>query len=298
MKTLKTRHSILPPAILLATLAFSAAGETHRDGTVNANAPGNRSGAVQYHAGESLGTLAKFSDITGLDVTNPQGEKLGKVRDAVLDVASGRVVVYIISSGGLLGFAERHVSVPVSAFHYDEAKQALHLDATKESLQNAPAFDDAQWQEFRRQPASVASVYQYHGARPFFTNGVSNVDTTAPGRRDRETRSVTVSEDGVTTPNADNTGVNRRDRDGRTQTPVNQGNSQADISTTARIRKDVLGQSGMSVAAQNVKIVTSNGRVTLRGPVETEEERRVIGSIAAVVNGSGAVDNQLEVKQP
>jgi osmotically-inducible protein OsmY len=52
----------------------------------------------------------------------------------------------------------------------------------------------------------------------------------------------------------------------------------------------------MSVNAQNVKIITVDGRVTLRGPVNTAEEKRLIGEIADRIAHSENVDNQLEVK--
>ncbi len=90
--------------------------------------------------------------------------------------------------------------------------------------------------------------------------------------------------------------MNRRDRDGRTLTPLDQGRSESDTKMTARIRKEVLAQDGLSVSAQNVKIITANGRVTLRGPVESEEERRLIAEVAEA-SAPGLVDNQLEVKR-
>jgi osmotically-inducible protein OsmY len=52
----------------------------------------------------------------------------------------------------------------------------------------------------------------------------------------------------------------------------------------------------MSVNAKNVKIITVDGRVTLRGPVKTAEEKRLIGEIADRIARSENVDNQLEVK--
>jgi osmotically-inducible protein OsmY len=99
-----------------------------------------------------------------------------------------------------------------------------------------------------------------------------------------------------TTTDADNTRRNVRDRDNGTLTPLDQGNSHADVNTTAQIRKEIIADSGMSVNAQNVKIITIDGRVTLRGPVNSEEEKRLIGEIADRVAHAGNVDNQLEVK--
>lgn len=95
---------------------------------------------------------------------------------------------------------------------------------------------------------------------------------------------------------ADNTARNERDRDDKTQTPPDQGNSQADIDTTAKIRKDIMATKDLSVNAQNVKIITNQGKVTLRGPVASSDEKKLIGEIATKTTTKENVDNQLEVK--
>ena len=94
----------------------------------------------------------------------------------------------------------------------------------------------------------------------------------------------------------DNTARNVRDRNNSTLTPLDQGNTQADVDTTAQIRKEIIAGKNMSVNARNVKIITKDGQVTLRGPVNTAEEKRLIGEIADRIAHSGNVDNQLEVK--
>jgi len=94
----------------------------------------------------------------------------------------------------------------------------------------------------------------------------------------------------------DNTARNVRDRDNRTLTPFDQGNSKADVDTTAQIRKEIIAGKNMSVNARNVKIITNQGKVTLRGPVNTAEEKRLIGEIANRIARAENVDNQLEVK--
>lgn len=99
-----------------------------------------------------------------------------------------------------------------------------------------------------------------------------------------------------TTKDADNTERNMRDRDARTLTPLDQGNSQPDLDTTAQIRKEIVGGKDMSMNAKNVKIITNGGKVTLRGPVNSAEEKRIIGEIAERVAKAGNVTNQLEVK--
>ena len=81
-------------------------------------------------------------------------------------------------------------------------------------------------------------------------------------------------------------------------TPLDQGNSQADVNTTAQIRKEILATQNITTNAKNVKIITLNGRVTLRGPVNTADEKSRIAEIADRIASPGNVDNQLEVSIP
>ena len=101
--------------------------------------------------------------------------------------------------------------------------------------------------------------------------------------------------DPAPTSNADNTERTVSDPSGQTMTPIDQGKSKADLATTAKIRKEIMASSQMSVNAQNVKVITNAGKVTLRGPVDTAKEKRIIGEIAVRCANHGNVDNQLEV---
>ena len=94
---------------------------------------------------------------------------------------------------------------------------------------------------------------------------------------------------------ADNTAINDRDRHPAAKTPLDQNENSSDIQITADIRKQVVKQDGLSVDAHNVKIITADGKVTLRGPVKTQQEREAIEKIALQVAGNDHVDNQLEV---
>jgi hypothetical protein len=93
----------------------------------------------------------------------------------------------------------------------------------------------------------------------------------------------------------DNTAINERDADGNTKTPIDQDENQTDINISAKIREQIVATEGLSLNAQNAKVITSAGKVTLRGPVETAAERDTLGKIAKDVAGEGNVDNQLEV---
>ena len=96
---------------------------------------------------------------------------------------------------------------------------------------------------------------------------------------------------------ADNTGRNARDADGNTLTPLDQGESEADRTITQHIRKAVVDHDQLSTNAKNVKIITQNGVVTLRGPVKSQEEKAAIASVAQKTGGVKRVDNQLELER-
>ena len=98
------------------------------------------------------------------------------------------------------------------------------------------------------------------------------------------------------TPAADNTGKNQRDRSGETRTSGDQSNSPEDVQITATIRRAVVGDHSLSATAKNGKIITADGVVTLRGPVQNEAEKTKIAELAQSAAGNAKIDNQLEVK--
>lgn len=95
----------------------------------------------------------------------------------------------------------------------------------------------------------------------------------------------------------DNTGVNERDRGTGAPTAVSQGNSQSEINISAAIRRAVVGNKALGFNAKNVKIITVGSKVTLRGPVSTDQERGIIEMQAKQTSGVTEVDNQIEVKR-
>lgn len=97
-------------------------------------------------------------------------------------------------------------------------------------------------------------------------------------------------------PAADNSGRNKRDRSGETQTSGDQPNKSADVKTTAAIRRAIMHDSSLSSMAKNVKIITENGVVTLRGPVKSKSERTKIAELAKTHAGNAKIEDQLEVK--
>jgi hyperosmotically inducible protein len=94
----------------------------------------------------------------------------------------------------------------------------------------------------------------------------------------------------------DNSAFNVRDRAPGAKTAGQQSNAKSDVEITREIRNAVVKDHSLSMLAHNVKIVSANGSVTLRGPVKTEEDKTAIASKAQAIAGAGEVDDQLEVK--
>jgi hypothetical protein len=93
----------------------------------------------------------------------------------------------------------------------------------------------------------------------------------------------------------DNTGRNVRDRDGSSLTPEDQAENDADRTLTQRVRQAIVSNQALSTNAKNVKVITSAGVVTLRGPVNSAEEKAMVAAAARQTPGVARVDDQLEV---
>src|SRR5262245_18542841 len=115
-----------------------------------------------------------------------------------------------------------------------------------------------------------------------------------PGARAADERTVAAADERK---DADDTGRNVRDRNGKTVTPMDQGSSQGNRTITQEIRKQITDNDQLSTNAKNVKIVTVDGVVTLRGPVKSPEEKTTIASIARKAAGVKRVDDQIEVER-
>jgi osmotically-inducible protein OsmY len=95
----------------------------------------------------------------------------------------------------------------------------------------------------------------------------------------------------------DNTSVNKRDRNPGEATADQQKTNAADRALTAKIRKAVIADKGLSTYAHNVKIISQNGTVTLKGPVHSDDEvTSIIAKATERAGGPDKVVNQMSVK--
>lgn len=94
---------------------------------------------------------------------------------------------------------------------------------------------------------------------------------------------------------ADNTKVNTRDREKGAVTADQQKQNKADMALTQSIRKAVMKDKSLSTYAHNVKIISQDGQVTLKGPVRSEAEKKTIADAATRIAGEGHVINDISV---
>ena len=96
-------------------------------------------------------------------------------------------------------------------------------------------------------------------------------------------------------PKADNTAVNERDRDKAEPTADQQKATTTDRETARKIRQSIVKDKSLSTYAHNVKIISQNGTVTLKGPVRSDEEKQNVEKKAAEIAGDANVKSEIQV---
>jgi osmotically-inducible protein OsmY len=96
-------------------------------------------------------------------------------------------------------------------------------------------------------------------------------------------------------PAPDNTKTNQGDANKGATTADQQKMNPADRNTTRQIRKSIMADESLSTYAHNIKIITRDGKVTLKGPVRSEEDKSSIEAKAVAVAGADNVTNKLEI---
>ena len=220
---------------------------------------------------QHLGHLVRASKVIGMPVKTPQGQSLGDVRDLLVDFTHGRVNQVLLSTGGFLGIADEVSVVPPTAMRFSNQDEHLVLDVSKETLLDSPRFQPDAWTE-AQETTFIARVYESYKVDPYF-------DPNAP----------------MVWPKADNSARNRPALQADTKTAEDQSNAASDLEITRDIRRAVVAKDGLSMNAQNIKIITVQGEVTLKGPVNSLWEKNTIEDLAASVVDRSKIDNQLEV---
>src|SRR5580692_10150540 len=107
--------------------------------------------------------------------------------------------------------------------------------------------------------------------------------------------SLAVVASGQDAPKPDNTKANKGDSQPGAVTADQQKTNASDQDITKNIRRSIMADKALSTYAHNVKVITQNGTVTLKGPVKSDSEKQSVVAKAVAVAGAGKVTDQLSV---
>lgn len=105
--------------------------------------------------------------LAGDSVRNPAGESLGKVKELMIDVPSGRVAYAVLSFGGILNMGNKLFAVPWNALTLDEDEKQFVLNIDKTRLENAPGFDKDNWPDMANESWGE-KIFSYYGTEPYW----------------------------------------------------------------------------------------------------------------------------------
>ncbi len=209
------------------------------------------------------GASWRASEIIGTEVKNAGDEKIGEVEDLIIDLKSQEILGVVISTGGFLGVANTLSSVPATALRYDAGAKAFKTRLTKDELGMLPRHDAKTWA--KNWSATRAALDEKLGGPPESSPEPGKTTTTAAGT-------------------------------GTDLTAMNQGSGEFDIKTTRDIRS-ALVDSKLSFSAKNIQIITREGKVTLKGMVNSDEEHQAVLELTDKHVGKSMLSDHLEVRK-
>jgi osmotically-inducible protein OsmY len=271
-----------------APSANAARDERHRDPSwlrgyhnTNATARGELKGAADH---KGFGTVTRASDLMGRPVNNPQGEKLGEIKDMLIDMQTGRIVYAVLGAGGFLGLGDKLYAVPPGAFARSADERTFSLRADREMLKTAASFDRNHWPD-TADKNFAADAYLDRNRVPAETR-TERKDVTEPAGAEVKAK-------------ADDKGVEIKahtDDPTRTRSSRVTTESERERQVSMDVQRALTSDTSLSAHARNLQILTKDGRVTLRGTVKSQAEKDAVEAKAKAVSGVVTVDNQLQVQ--
>lgn len=223
--------------------------------------------------------ILRASELLGMDVNNHQDETIGDINELILNHSLDRITSVVVSSGGFLGIGNTLSVLPVGTV--TTTKDAVLVNATKETLEQSPRFEENAWPERMNAPSYLVDVYapyQFQGEQEDEETEISaSIDTKRPG-------TTTRSE-------------SDRDKEPESLTAQDQSNAPGDLDATKQIRREIVSRDDLSFAAKNIRVITRDGKVTVTGHVASEDEIETILEIVRDEMGEGQVTNNLEVQK-
>ena len=99
------------------------------------------------------------SSIMSDKVLNKAGDKLGSVKDIMIDITNGQIEYVVIEFGGFLGIGEKFFAIPFRLLSIDTTEEALVLNQSREDLEKAPGFDKDHWPKTNSHEFDLSGAY-------------------------------------------------------------------------------------------------------------------------------------------
>jgi sporulation protein YlmC with PRC-barrel domain len=127
------------------------------------------------HAGPGP-RLMGADTLIGEDVYNSQDEKLGDIKEFMLNMQTGEIEYAVLSFGGVFSIGEKLFAVPFEALQLDTVNERFILDVAKSQLENAPGFDKDNWPDMADETWAnqIHSFYEPYSSRPGSTTPIAH----------------------------------------------------------------------------------------------------------------------------
>ena len=206
----------------------------------------------------------RASGVIGQSVKNAEDQMIDEVEDLIVNMKTGEILAVVISSGGFLGIADTLSSIPVSALRFDTVAKAFKTRLTKEQLIGAPQFKQQEWPDYSDE-ATMQTLRSY---------------------RDTIGGDVTAN---------DNSAQNEKLKNRKVMIPTDQGTSDKDIQITKDIRSAIVA-ADLSFNAKNIKIITKDEHVYLKGVVSDHAEHESVLKISKNHANAAKITDDLKVE--
>lgn len=122
---------------------------------------------MTYESGDPNSPAPRLLSATSLmrdDVYNQKEEKLGSIKELMLNIHTGTVAYAVLSFGGFLGMGEKLFAVPWAAMTLDTTNKRFVLNVDSARLENAPGFDKDHWPDMA-DPTWAQTIHTYYGTQ-------------------------------------------------------------------------------------------------------------------------------------
>ncbi|MBI5383151.1 MAG: PRC-barrel domain-containing protein [Verrucomicrobia bacterium] len=215
--------------------------------------------------------VRKATQIIGFTVRDSAQQELGEIRDLVLDLKSGHILYAVLAQGGILGVGDKLYPIPPQALSFADTGKALVLNMSRDQLERAPQFTKENWPGLS-DPKWASDVYTYYHAPMYWLPAHMEKDK---GATELMRQPVREAED----------------------KPAKVETAPATSPLASKIVEALKADSALASVAESIEITAEGSVVTLKGTVDTEEQKEAVVKAAKNTDGVTEVDDQITVRK-